>query len=418
MVTEKAVTYPDSDVITPRIFYQTAAAEWAKKAARPVSLRQLAVFGRKLTEEKLLQGANYIVEELAIRLAHRVMDMQKMPFRIMSNPHMTRVFEKYTTAFDRCRKFGKVKNMEDNSKFCLLIADLLDNHGNIVPDLIVGVKEIVRTSSHENDGVILDHFMKTMLMSRISRRVIAEQHYSLTQAFNQGVTNDDKDNTYIGEVFLQCRPAELLQTSIEKVTDSIRASYPGCELPLFEIEGDVDTVFPYLRSHIDYILGEILRNSVEATILSAQSQGSRPKPILISVSSTNENVFIRVSDQGGGVPTKKLPSIWSFAKPLSDDDPLLFTGNVALALPQEARHEIDNQMQSTPLYFNKRAPDTELHPRDTRTKLGIGIALARVYAEYWGGAFEIHSLENYGCDALLRISRLGTKVEQLHVNRI
>lgn len=417
MVTERPVTYPVSEVVTPRLFYQTAASEWAKKAARPVSLRQLAVFGRKLTEEKLIQGANYIVEEMAIRLAHRILDMQRMPYRVMSNPHMTQVFEKYTLAFDRCRKFGKIKDMEDNARFCVLIADLLDKHGNIVPDLIVGVKEIVRTSSHEDDGPMLDQFMRTMLMSRISRRVIAEQHYSLTQAFNRGQTNDDKDNSYIGEVFLQCRPSELLQTSIKTVTDSIRASFPGTDMPIFEIEGDVDTAFPYLRSHIDYILGEILRNSVEASILSAQRQGTPVKPILISVSSTNENVFIRVSDQGGGIPLKELPSIWSFAKPMSDNDPLLFTGKVALALPIEALHEIDQQIKSTPLYMRTES-DNEVHTRDTMTKLGIGIALARVYAEYWGGAFEIHSLENYGCDSLLRISRLGTKLEQLHVNRI
>jgi hypothetical protein len=39
--------------------------------------------------------------------------------------------------------------------------------------------------------------------------------------------------------------------------------------------------------------------------------------------------------------------------------------------------------------------------------------MSRVYAEYWAGSLEIHSLEGYGTDAFLQISKLGNKNEQL-----
>jgi hypothetical protein len=43
----------------------------------------------------------------------------------------------------------------------------------------------------------------------------------------------------------------------------------------------------------------------------------------------------------------------------------------------------------------------------------MGLPLSRVYAEYWAGSLEVHSLEGYGVDAFLQISKLGNKNEQL-----
>lgn len=54
-----------------------------------------------------------------------------------------------------------------------------------------------------------------------------------------------------------------------------------------------------------------------------------------------------------------------------------------------------------------------LSSRPPNLKLGMGLPLSRVYAEYWAGSLEVHSLEGYGVDAFLQISRLGNKNEQL-----
>lgn len=46
-------------------------------------------------------------------------------------------------------------------------------------------------------------------------------------------------------------------------------------------------------------------------------------------------------------------------------------------------------------------------------KLGMGLPMSKIYAEYWAGSLEVHSLEGWGCDAFLQISRLGNKNETL-----
>jgi len=40
---------------------------WVGKEARPISLRQLMVFGRSLTEARLISSANYVRTELPTR---------------------------------------------------------------------------------------------------------------------------------------------------------------------------------------------------------------------------------------------------------------------------------------------------------------------------------------------------------------
>jgi pyruvate dehydrogenase kinase 2/3/4 len=56
---------------------------------------------------------------------------------------------------------------------------------------------------------------------------------------------------------------------------------------------------------------------------------------------------------------------------------------------------------------------SSLTSRSPNLRLGMGLPMSRVYAEYWAGSLELHSLEGYGVDAFLQISKLGNKNEQV-----
>lgn len=62
---------------------------------------------------------------------------------------------------------------------------------------------------------------------------------------------------------------------------------------------------------------------------------------------------------------------------------------------------------------NYQSSLSSLTSRPPNLRLGMGLPLSRVYAEYWAGSLHLHSLEGYGVDAFLQISRLGNKNEQL-----
>ncbi len=98
----------------------------------------------------------------------------------MTNQHLEDVYQKYWSAFETFRRFPHIKSMDDNEKFCNLLRRLLDDHLTIIPSLTIGIVE----SSHHLQPQQLDKFMERMLRSRISRRVLAEQHIALSEALD------------------------------------------------------------------------------------------------------------------------------------------------------------------------------------------------------------------------------------------
>ena len=83
---------------------------------RPISLRQLTFFGRTLTEARLFEAANYLRIELPTRLAHRLRDMQNLPFAVVTNSRIQDVYQLYYTAFDAFRKVPEIKTLEQNEE--------------------------------------------------------------------------------------------------------------------------------------------------------------------------------------------------------------------------------------------------------------------------------------------------------------
>jgi pyruvate dehydrogenase kinase 2/3/4 len=424
-------TYPpQSKVVNSRHFYQnTVLMDWFNRSPRPVSLRQLAFFGRKLNTEKIISSANFVQTELPVRLAHRIREMQTLPYSVISNPYLSEVYELYYTAFDRFRKFPTIKSLRENERYCELLASLLDEHLAVIPKLVMGAIENSHAGNIEADRI--DQFMSSMLRSRISRRVIAEQHISLTNSFGSGELNNDQDSSYIGAVFLQCNANDTVLRCGKQAHDLIQELFPDNEMPEIIIEGDKDVTFPYIKSHIEYIVGELLRNSVEATVRSFDPKVSkRPLPILVSISNTPQNVFIRISDQGKGIPQDILPHIWSFAKGPGSQGRLenfkamptfaglsneIATHIERAQLEREPKSDVNTLMKDAKKHHSSL---TSLAQRGPQLKLGMGLPLSRVYAEYWDGQIDLYSLEGYGCDVFLRISRLGNQMERLHLDRV
>ncbi|PFH57379.1 hypothetical protein XA68_15140 [Ophiocordyceps unilateralis] len=393
--------------------------EWIAREARPISLRQLMVFGRSLTETRLISSANYVRTELPLRIAHRIRDMQRLPYAVVTNCHINDVYNLYCNAFDTFRKLPEVKTLDENDRLCDVISQTLKSHLTVIPKLAMGILECGGLM----DARELDSFMNTILRSRISRRVIAEQHLSLTETFNSpyfsaGAKLSEAD--FIGEVFIKCSAKDVIQRCAEAVTALARSTNgPDVAVPSIRVLGHLDASFPYILSHIDYIVGELLRNSVQAVIdrrhrAEASSSGP-PPPVDVTVCEAQEHVIFRISDQGGGIPRQQLPYLWSFSKGPQSQARLRNLGQV----PRMAATTQDLHVHEELARADLKAPSTyqsspsSLAVRPPNLRLGIGLPLSRVYAEYWAGSLELHNLEGYGVDAFLQISRLGNKNEQL-----
>ena len=220
---------------------------------------------------------------------------------------------------------------------------------------------------------------------------------------------------------MRCNAREVVENcgkTVQKLAKQIYGSER--ELPRIEIEGHLDATFPYILSHLEYIVGELLRNSLQAVIDRYQDSPESAPPIQVLICEAPQHVIIRISDQGGGIPKEVLPHIWSFSKGPRSAARLKNLTQVPkmAATMQELKFpdlEINDPSQPSRETISSKA-DTSLGSLTTRPpnlRLGMGLPMSRIYAEYWAGKLELHSLEGYGVDAFLQISKLGNKNEQL-----
>lgn len=351
------------------------------------------------------------------RLAHRLRDMQSLPYVVITNPHMSHVYELYYAAWDALRRIPEAKTVDDNDVICHTIQKTLREHLTVIPRLVSGILEC----QHLVDPEGIDRFMNIMLRSRISRRVIAEQHLALTETFHEPwhfpnsetrVVNEDE---FVGEVFLKCHAKEVIERCAEAVKQLSRQTYgPTVQLPDVMITGDLDATLTYIPSHLEYIVGEIFRNSMQALI---EQRCGPPAPVEVLIYEAPQHVIFRISDRGGGIHPSTMPHLWSFVKGPSKQlrlDNLNKVPQLSATL-QEIRYPDVPETPSSNTQSPKKHPDS-LGPFTTRPpdlRLGIGLPMSKVYAEYWAGSLEVQNLEGFGADVFLQISKLGNKNEQL-----
>ena len=203
-------------------------------------------------------------------------------------------------------------------------------------------------------------------MSRIGIRVMVGQYLSLRQPPMDG---------WIGLVYDKVSPATIVRQAVEDATMICNRRYG--DAPDVEISGRLDLTFPYLPDHLHYILLELLKNSMRATMdwhVDGNNDGAQnhsnipPVRVIIADGNENEDVVIKVSDEGGGIQRSNSKKIWSYL--YTTADPAIQEGMVA--------------------FQNDHSTESPL------AGLGYGLPISRSYTRYFGGDLDIMSMEGYG----------------------
>lgn len=87
--------------------------------------------------------------------------MQRLPYVVVTNPHVSDVYELYYSAFDTLRRTREIKTLEDNEKFCEQLSQLLRGHLSVIPKLTMGMLECSGLMPADE----LDKFMNVILRS-------------------------------------------------------------------------------------------------------------------------------------------------------------------------------------------------------------------------------------------------------------
>lgn len=104
---------------------------------------------------------------------------------IVSNPHLSLVYELYYKAFERFRVVPEICSLDDNDRFCDILRQTLKEHLVIIPNLAMGVLECQELMPPDD----MDRFMNTLLraVGFLTYQKKTETRTSLTDTFaNRG----------------------------------------------------------------------------------------------------------------------------------------------------------------------------------------------------------------------------------------
>ncbi|KAI9328752.1 mitochondrial branched-chain alpha-ketoacid dehydrogenase kinase-domain-containing protein [Zopfochytrium polystomum] len=431
-----------------------------------VSLRQMVEFGRTPSAATMLRATQFIHKELPVRLARRVVELENLPHGLSAVPSVVKVKNWYTQSFIELLQFPQPQDAgvpssllaeklvvegnhrtgfskhthshimtatsltktsnksppvkttrryynpikEDlvpssvpsyNDKFVKMIENIKRRHDPVATTLAQGIIELKDTWRKTNNPLLrfpnganagpskllpveVQSFLDRFYMSRIGIRMLIGQHVALAKsATNPSATPEE----YVGIICTKTSVRRVAMEAADNARQVCQDTYglfagsgPDIRLVFAPEAGDVE--FMYVPSHLHHMLFELFKNSLRAVVERHGVDADAYPEIRVVVAAGKEDITIKISDEGGGIPRSGMPLIWTYMYTTAE------------------KPELEDDYNRSDF----RAP---------MAGFGYGLPLSRLYARYFGGDLRLISMEGYGTDAYLHLSRLSNSEEPL-----
>ncbi|GMI70228.1 pyruvate dehydrogenase kinase [Hibiscus trionum] len=349
--------------------------KWGCMKQTGVSLRYMMEFGSDPSDRNLLLSGQFLHKELPIRIARRAIELGTLPYGLSEKPAVLKVRDWYIDSFRDMRNFPEIKDINDEKEFTQMIKAIKVRHNNVVPTMALGVQQLKKGMDPKivyEDLDEIHQFLDRFYMSRIGIRMLIGQHVELHKP--------NPPPYVVGYIHTKMSPVEVAQNASESARAICLREYGSA--PEIVIYGDPSFTFPYVPTHLQLMVFELVKNSLRAVQERFMDSDKVAPPVRIVVAEGIEDVTIKISDEGGGIPRKGLPKIFTY-------------------LYSTAKNPLDEYQ------------DLGTDDRITMAGFGYGIPISRLYAQYFGGDLQVISMEGYGTDAYLHLSRLGDSKEPL-----
>lgn len=255
-----------------------------------------------------------------------------------------------------------------SSELMKLIFNIRVRHQKVLPLLSEALNKMYKAKG-EAEHQALDDWAETFFESRISTEMLTAHCAAILDC----AEHQESSSLHVGIVHMKCDPGEICAQAASQARElSIDASSGGEPKVLIELKKPIDKIeFSYIPMYLFYVVQELLRNSVRATLEAAKhKQDYAQRPIRMTVSADPSQVAVCISDRGGGIHYADRDRARSYA----------FS-----TLPES------------------EAPTSDASPLSGR---GFGLPLSRLYARYLGGKLEFMNVPGVGVDAYLFLKRI------------
>uniref|UniRef100_A0A674CPH9 Protein-serine/threonine kinase n=1 Tax=Salmo trutta TaxID=8032 RepID=A0A674CPH9_SALTR len=350
---------------------QALVDRFSKFSPSPLSMKQFIDFGSANACEKT--SFVFLRQELPVRLANIMKEIDFLPDKLLSTPSLQLLQSWYATSLMELAGFLE-KDPDDK-------AILKKNrHNNVVPTMAQGVveyKEAFGSDPVTNQNV--QYFLDRFYMSRISTRMLMNQHSLIFD----GSANPAHPK-HIGTIDPDCDVTEVVKDAFDSskmLCEQYYLTSPEIDITQVNAKGpDQPLRIVYVPSHLYHMLFELFKNAMRATVETHEMALHLP-PVKVRVSLGSEDLTIKISDRGGGVPLRKIERLFSY---------------MYSTAPSPV--DVDNS-RNAPL-----------------AGFGYGLPISRLYAKYFQGDLQLYSMEGYGTSAVIYLKALSSdSVERLPV---
>jgi len=233
----------------------------------------------------------------------------------------------------------------------------------------------------------VDLVLVRFFTARIGLRFIIEQF----------VGSAEYKSGFSGVIESFCNPVHIAQRAAEDATQLCRQHKdiaPRVQFHTPTASFSDDMHFTYIPHHLHYMLTEILKNSMRATVeahmhklngvgINTAAAALALPPIKVVFVAGNEDITIKVIDEGGGIPRSEIKAIWNFfhssaEAPDSESKDGLHSSEEMGQWVNLIRDERQNGGGSS-------SGSNVLLPPSALAGYGVGLPLSRLFARYFGG---------------------------------
>jgi pyruvate dehydrogenase kinase 2/3/4 len=244
-----------------------------------------------------------------------------------------------------------------NTKFADTLEKIKRRHDSVVTTVAQGILEWKRKRQRMQIDHNIQAFLDRFYMSRIGIRMLIGQHIALTDQRSRS------DPNYVGIICTKTNVRELAQEAIENARFVCEDHYGLFDAPKVQLVCNNDISFMYVPGHLSHMLFETLKNSLRA-VVERHGQDKDDFPVTkVIVAEGKEDITIKISDEGGGIPRSAIPLVWTYMYTTVDQTPSL---------------------------------DPDFNKSDFKAPMagfGYGLPISRLYARYFGGDLKLISME-------------------------
>ncbi|CAM9858693.1 pyruvate dehydrogenase (acetyl-transferring) kinase isozyme 2, mitochondrial-like [Lampetra fluviatilis] len=353
---------------------------YSRFSPSPLSMKQFMDFGSENACEKT--SFTFLRHELPVRLCNIMKEINLLPDKLLQTPSVRLVQSWYNQSLLDMLDYERKDPEEDTTvnTFVETLIKIRNRHNDVVPTMAQGVIEYkdaygVDPVSSSNVQYFLDRFY----MSRISIRMLINQH---TLLFGGGV--NPAHPKHIGSIDPNCDVVGVIKDAFENakmLCDQYYLASPELEITECNAQTPKQAIYVVnVPSHLYHMLFELFKNAMRATVEHHPAETLVYPPIEVLVALGKEDLTIRMSDKGGGVPLRKIDRLFNY------------------------------------MYSTAPRPRMDTSRAAPLAGFGYGLPLSRLYARYFQGDIHLYSMEGHGTSALVYLKALSSEsVERLPV---